>query len=932
MRINKRLATLVLALVFLLVYTTSGAAASDVIFSEKKVEPVAPGITYESIWEFTPAGWLRIHLIRADLTRSYVQADLLLSAGGLATGEHLSQMAQRTGAVAAINGDFFFGRGFGTPIGPVVKDGELLSSPSGRRDLASFGLRRDGTSFLGYWTFQGSVVAGDGSSFPLAGYNKPGESYQKLYAYDSHWGKTTPSGITQGSLAAVVSGGQVVSLGPADGGVPIPAGSTILVGAGPAAEFLRTHLPVGSRVEIKMSTTPAWQDLAWALGGGTVLVENGRIVPFTHEVKGTSPRSAVAVTRDGRELLLVAVDGRQEESRGLTQAEWAGLLLKLGAYQALNLDGGGSTTVLARLPGETHAGLVNRPSEGSERSVGNGIGLFSSAPRGDLAGLVLAADDTNVPLKGRRTITVKGFDAAYNPVPVDNSKVRWSVEPASLGTIKDGVFLARASGQGKIKARLGPASGELSIRVIGPPYRLEPAPGQLALAPGQEATLKVYARDAQGFRALLDPADVSWRVLGEVGTFAGGKFKGAAKAASGALEARFGGLAARVLVSVGENEKPLLYFELLRGLSFAAYPAGVKGGVALATFPEPFHGHNHSLRLDYDFTAGSGTRAAYVVFEPGLALPALAEKLALWVYGDGQEHWLRALVADKSGREFPVDLARRVDWNGWERVEGLLPSGGGPYTLKRIYLVEPDPSKRDAGRIYLDDLTVVTAIPFKKELAFPVRPLPDPHYTKAVPSGQRFLVAGALPAAPEGVEWLTSLKEAVKKYKAAFVVSLTPLAEKERAAWEKALGVPVKSTGASQRWDAGTASFYTLKAAGGTLVQNGAAEWRWLQADLAQLKGKRQVFVFLDRYPFAGVEGGFASRPEAELLRRRLRESGERLKALVWTFSPGVSSESTWEDGVRYQRLGAAATPGEPPRMVLVSISGGKVSYTGLKL
>ncbi|MDK2784917.1 MAG: hypothetical protein PWR11_783, partial [Bacillota bacterium] len=80
--------------------------------------------------------------------------------------------------------------------------------------------------------------------------------------------------------------GQVVSLSPAETGVPIPDGSTVLVGAGPAAEFLATHLPVGSRVEINMSTTPAWQELAWALGGGTVLVENGQIAPFTHEVKG----------------------------------------------------------------------------------------------------------------------------------------------------------------------------------------------------------------------------------------------------------------------------------------------------------------------------------------------------------------------------------------------------------------------------------------------------------------------------------------------------------------------------------------------------------------------------------------------------------------------------------------------------------------------
>ncbi|HHY91950.1 MAG TPA: phosphodiester glycosidase family protein, partial [Firmicutes bacterium] len=571
MSFRKVLPILAAALVLVL-GSVALATPADVIYSESQAEPVAPGITYEKTWEFTPAGWLKLHVLRADLSRSDVRADLLLPGAGLAASERLTQMAQRAGAVAAINGDFFFGRGFGTPIGPVVRDGELISSPSGRHDLAAFGLRRDGSALLERWNFQGSVTAPDGSTFTVAGFNKPGESYRELYAYDSGWGPQTPAGVTQGGLAAVVSGGRVTAVVPADDGVAIPAGATVLVGAGPAAEFITAHLPVGSAVELHLGTTPSWQDLAWALGGGSVLVQDGRIVPFTHEVKGTSPRSAVALSRDGRELLLVAVDGRQEESRGLTQTEWAALLLKLGAYQALNLDGGGSTTVLARLPGEAGAGLVNSPSGGGERPVGDGIGLFTSAPATALAGLTLKAADTRVVPKGHRTITVKGFDANYNPAPVDPAQLKWRVEPASLGTVKNGVFTAARSGRGKIVATLGAADGELPIQVIGPAYRLEVVPSQLALAPGQEAALAVYAGDAQGFRALLDPGDVTWQVLGKVGTAAVGKFTAASEPGSGALEARFGGLSARLLVSVGESEKPLLYFELLQGLSFAGYP------------------------------------------------------------------------------------------------------------------------------------------------------------------------------------------------------------------------------------------------------------------------------------------------------------------------------------------------------------------------
>ena len=169
----------------LLVVLTSGsfvwAQGADIIYRESSVEPVAPGVTYETTWQFTPAGWLKLHVIRADITKATVDTDLLLSAKGLNVTERLSEMAAGAGAVAAINGDFFFGRGSGAPLGLVVKDKEMLSTPSPRKDLAVFGLRPDGSAAVGSFSFQGQVTAGDGMSFPLVAWNKPGDSYSELY-------------------------------------------------------------------------------------------------------------------------------------------------------------------------------------------------------------------------------------------------------------------------------------------------------------------------------------------------------------------------------------------------------------------------------------------------------------------------------------------------------------------------------------------------------------------------------------------------------------------------------------------------------------------------------------------------------------------------------------------------------------------------------
>lgn len=918
----------------LLVVLTSGsfvwAQGADIIYRESSVEPVAPGVTYETTWQFTPAGWLKLHVIRADITKATVDTDLLLSAKGLNVTERLSEMAAGAGAVAAINGDFFFGRGSGAPLGLVVKDKEMLSTPSPRKDLAVFGLRPDGSAAVGSFSFQGQVTAGDGMSFPLAAWNKPGDSYSELYGFDASWGTTTPTNVPEGSLAAIIRNGMVSELVPAAGGVTIVPETQILVGAGAAADFINSYLTPGKQIEVSVSTEPSWQEFAWALGGGSVLIKDGKIVPFTHEVKGASPRSAVGVTSDGRQLILAAVDGRQEESKGLTQAEWAALLLKIGTYQALNLDGGGSTTVLARLPGENSSMIVNKPSDIRERPISNGIGVFSRAPQGELAGLVVSTADTHLVPNGTRLFTVKGYDINYNPVPVDETKINWRVEPASLGTMQGNMLTASSSGKGTVVASYGSVEGKLDIEVIGPTVRLDIAPKQLVLAPNTEAVLTVYAYDSIGRKALLRAEDLTWQVLGEIGTVQDGKIKAGPAAAVGAVEAQWGQVAARSLVTTGTQDIPLLYFEALHGISSAVYPAEVKGNISLAQMPEPVYDRNHSLRLDYDFTGGSGTKAAYVVFDLGLALPGQADALSLMVHGDGQGHWLRALLVDKNGREFTVDLARQVDWTGWRKLDAKLPTGAYPYTLKRIYLVEPDASKQGTGTIYLDNLALTSPLPFDEELALAPKPFPDTEYTgAAIAGGTKFLVMSSLPEQPENLKWVAPLKTAIQENKVAYLVCLNPLSQPTKEVWEEALGLPIKTVGVSNRWDEDTAVLYTLNAAGGTLVQGNAKDWLWLQEDLAGLTDKKQIFVFLERQPFVSEEG-FSSRPEADLLRRRLRETGERLDALVWTFSPSSASGVNWEDGVRYQRLQRLAAD-EAPRLALVTIKDGKATYTGLK-
>jgi peptidoglycan hydrolase-like protein with peptidoglycan-binding domain len=93
------------------------------------------------------------------------------------------------------------------------------------------------------------------------------------------------------------------------------------------------------------------------------------------------PRTAIGFSADGTRVWLVTVDGRSDASVGMTYVELANLMKSLGADDALNLDGGGSTTMVAQMPGDDAPSVRNAPSDGVQRPVPNGLGFVTAAPR-----------------------------------------------------------------------------------------------------------------------------------------------------------------------------------------------------------------------------------------------------------------------------------------------------------------------------------------------------------------------------------------------------------------------------------------------------------------------------------------------------------------------------------------------------------------------
>jgi exopolysaccharide biosynthesis protein len=172
-----------------------------------------------------------------------------------------------------------------------------------------------------------------------------------------------------------VKRGRVVSGSAGPGSGPIAAGVTVLVGREAGAQRLRT-LVEGQRVSVRYDLTAASRRAyRFALGGYPVLT-GGKPLPGL-DTRTSAVRTAAGIANGGQRVLLFAVDGAPAYRRGLTIAEVAAALKSLGATEGFSLDGGGSSTLVARAPGAARVSVRNHPSDGTERAVPNGIGVFT---------------------------------------------------------------------------------------------------------------------------------------------------------------------------------------------------------------------------------------------------------------------------------------------------------------------------------------------------------------------------------------------------------------------------------------------------------------------------------------------------------------------------------------------------------------------------
>jgi hypothetical protein len=335
---------------------------------------VAPGVRYTR-WEQRDArGPIRAHLLTINPSTPGLRLDYATK-GPVRRTAPTAEILAVDHAVAGVNGDFYDIGDTGAPLGLGRDRQKGLLHARTESWNAAFYLDGKGVPQIGTLPMVARIP--QHPDFHVTNLNSPFVRPGGIGAYTRGWGTTSGYRVTDGQKRDVrmvaVRNSRVVQTKR-----KLPHGTAIkglmLIGRGEGARDLG-RLRKGQRITLSrhLKGSPRM-----AISGNRVLVDDGVIKVV--DDRELHPRTAVGIDRDTGQVLLLAVDGRHSFSRGYTMVEMAELMIDLGADEALNLDGGGSTTMVARRP-SGGVGVVNSPSDGFQRWVSNALEVTYTKPR-----------------------------------------------------------------------------------------------------------------------------------------------------------------------------------------------------------------------------------------------------------------------------------------------------------------------------------------------------------------------------------------------------------------------------------------------------------------------------------------------------------------------------------------------------------------------
>ena len=736
MKIQKKILNLLLIILFLMLGISSFVnvkAAENGIgtINQKTSRTIVPGATYTYIesdngspqknyvFEYNPK--------EAQVEALAVYGEYAFGGDTLSTNIALAKSKNYT-VIAGVNGSPF-DTSNGTTVGTLISDGRIISANDGESNYDSFAINEDGSMFIGTSNLTFKYTTASGGEVIVNTINKQkkkANDYVYLYTNDFYSNTTSLADSTEVILTvnsgqASIGGEMVCTVDEIKTNAQktaIPKGKVALVSSSISN---LGNIKVGEKVTfnfINNDTSHDWSKVKQSVCGFYEILKDGNYVntsdPAVH------PRTTIGYKADGT-IVLYVVDGRQPTfSVGLTDLACAQYMKSLGCVAAIRMDGGGSSTMGLRLPGDTTMTTVNSPSDGQERNDADGLLIVLKEDYDQTVGsdTLLHAYPNNVTVLENTVLdfTVKATDGKYNPKQTPEYSM--SVEGDCGSITSDNKFQAKAgSGSGKVKFSSGSAETFVDVSVTNKVDELYATVNNLALSPGEKVNLnvKAYYNDS-----LLTCSNESftWACSEGIGTITnGGVFTATADAGvSGSITISHGSASFSVMVTVGQLPKEITGFENDScGTGNGQWRnTQVNGGSGTCSINEDLQYVRYgskSLKIDFNLANTTGTVGTQIWTGSLMKIEGTPTAIGMWVYAtpSAKGAWIRLQYQDSASSGAKYADFGHIDWEGWKYLEAPIEAGVTyPISVKfLIRIMGVNASERINGTIYVDQLRAV---------------------------------------------------------------------------------------------------------------------------------------------------------------------------------------------------------------------------------
>lgn len=541
--------TAALAATALIATSAPHALAAD-IYDLTEETTIATGIVQKNIRRLTTSGWQNINIIEADLSEGRYGVKTLTDTEDLSKLTNVKKLAEAHGTLAAINGDFFSwkwnDKSKGSAIGGAVVDGSMLTSITSPWNFSTVAQKTDGAFIFDYIDCAIAVAAPNGFITSIEHINKYDDLTQPII-YTKEWGPLSPG--SAGTLSEIIiEDDTVVSINYDQGPVEFPENGYIIGFLRDVSPELIENFHVGDKVEIGINYEPKFEDIQFAVGAGTLLLKDGKETEITNDIAGNHPRTAIGVNADHTKLYLVTVDGRKANAKGVTLAGLADIMAEIGADDAANLDGGGSTTMVVRSPYTGAQEVTNTPSDNYLRPVANAIGITPVAAA-DEEGFITIETDSDCVFAGTGIyLNVKVRNSLGDII--DGANLDWNTTD---GSVVDSYYIPRSAGKHTVTVSSGSMTASKELRVLNNPAKLATGLKEYNIGVGDSAYISLTAEDEKGYKAYINLSDVDITLTSSILKLEGNTLTSTAKG-SAVATFDFGEVQTSALIRVGGDK------------------------------------------------------------------------------------------------------------------------------------------------------------------------------------------------------------------------------------------------------------------------------------------------------------------------------------------------------------------------------------------